>query len=191
MTRLILCACLLVLTSCGVLQKLAKPKPKKPTAEKEHADMVIGTIEQVNPDQRYVLIHAGAHLMLAAGTSLYSTGAGGVVTKLKVTGERKGAFLAADIVAGNPQRKDNVMFHPTSTDADALGKEQPVPGGVENIPTTTGAPAPFPFPVPNQESVPAPASTTSPRLPSPSQPVAPSEFLRPVAPTPVVPGNPQ
>lgn len=177
MTRLLLIACLCMLTSCHVLGRLLTRKPKKKD-KPEVTEVTIGAIELVNPDQHFVLIRTGAHLMLNTGTMLYSTNAAGQVTKLKVTPEHKGSYLAADIVSGSPKREDPVVFKPTSDAPPALTGAPPVKADVTTLPLP---PAPPPLPSP------APPATQPPVGAIPLQPTepAPSEFLRPVPGTPL------
>lgn len=181
MIRIFLLLSLCLLSSCGALQKLTTGRPKKPEKKDEPNQVNVGTIELVNPDQHFVLIRTLAHLMVPAGTELFSTNNLGQVTKYKVTPERKGSFLAADVVAGNPQKNEMVMFHATSAAPPALSGDKPVRGDIDTVASPSAAPSPFPFPVPNQENAPAPPSPGTP------PPAAPSEFLRPVPPVPVQP----
>ena len=165
MIRLLAAACLCLLTSCQMMDKLMKPKaPKKVEDSNAPKQQAIGVIEMVNPEQRFVLIRTPADILIPAGTELYSTNALGEAVKLKVTPEHKGSFLAADITSGNPERQDVVMYQATST-------QPPMPppdaarGDLNRI-------------APPSLSVPPQAPPRSPGE------AAPGEFLRPVPPLP-------
>lgn len=71
---------------------------------------VIGVIELVNPEQNYVLINCEQRLNIPAGTEIVSQNADGSKTKLKVTPERKGNYITADITEGTPQLRDLVLY---------------------------------------------------------------------------------
>ncbi|MFM7604543.1 MAG: hypothetical protein ACKO8Z_05020, partial [Prosthecobacter sp.] len=51
--------------------------------------VLIGSIEMVNPEQNYVLIHCDSRPMLNAGVELIALDASGQQSKLLVTPERK------------------------------------------------------------------------------------------------------
>ena len=189
MKRLVLIACLLsLLPGCQAIRKLTAGKAAKEDEDSGPSTLFIGTIELVNPDQHFVLIRSAAHLMLMAGTEIHSVNAQGLPTKLKVTPEHKGSFIAADIVSGTPAKGDQVTYAVTNKTAPTLDPNKvPVRGGVDTIappasvptePSSTAPLAPFPFPVPNQESVPAPVA------PPPQSSV---DGLRPVPSVPVSP----
>ncbi|MDB6073982.1 MAG: hypothetical protein JWO89_1622 [Verrucomicrobiaceae bacterium] len=167
MIRLLLIASICLLAGCHALKNLMAHKPKKEEDTKEAKQLMVGTIELVNPEQRFVLIRTIAHLMLPVGTELFSRGPDGQTTKLKVTPERKGTFLAADIVSGSPQSQDTVLFQAPSSAPPALNGDKPVRGDITDMPL-----APFP-----------------PYQPPATQPAS-SEFLRPIPPQPPLPTQP-
>jgi hypothetical protein len=70
---------------------------------------VVGVIELVNPEQNYVLINCEQRLHIPAGTEVISQKADGSKTKLKVTPERKGNYITADIIEGSPDVRDLVL----------------------------------------------------------------------------------
>ena len=165
MIRLLAAACLCLLTSCQMMDKLLRPKPKKEAEDSTAAKrQAIGVIEMVNPEQRFVLIRTPADILIPAGTELYSTNALGEAVKLKVTPEHKGSFLAADITSGNPQRQDVVMYQATSN-------QPPLPP-----PDATSG---------DLNRIAPPSPSVAPQAPprSPGEAV-PGEFLRPVPPQP-------
>lgn len=77
---------------------------------------VVGVIELVNPEQNYVLINCEQRLNIPAGTEIVAQGIDGSKTKLKVTPERKGNYITADILEGTPQMRDLVLYRITAAD---------------------------------------------------------------------------
>ncbi len=71
---------------------------------------VVGVIDMVNPEQNYVLIHCEQRLNLPAGTEIIAQNSDGSKVKLKVSPERKGNYITADIKEGTPQVKDLVLY---------------------------------------------------------------------------------
>ncbi len=167
MIRLLAIVALSLLTSCEMLGRLGshektKPKDTDSTGAKQQE---IGAVELVNPEQRFVLIRTPADILIPAGTVLYSTNPQGEAVKLKVTPERKGSFLAADIVSGNPQKEDAVMYQ-------AVSQEPPLPGASSITPAVV-----------SKIETPPPPTPPTPQKPPAGEPV-PSEFLRPSPPQP-------
>jgi len=70
---------------------------------------VVGVIELVNPEQNYVLINCEQRLGIPAGTEIIAQGADGSKARLKVSPERKGNYITADITEGTPQVRDLVL----------------------------------------------------------------------------------
>jgi hypothetical protein len=107
---------LLGLTSCTYLEnKLGGMMPsfpkKKGTEDKRIGEAkVIGVIEMVNPEQNYVLINCEQRVDIPAGTEIISQGVNGSNAKLRVTPERKGNYITADITQGAPQLRDLVVY---------------------------------------------------------------------------------
>jgi hypothetical protein len=75
-----------------------KELPEKRTGQAK----LIGVIEMVNPEQRYVLINCEQRISLAAGTELIAMDSNNVKSKLVVTPEHKGNYITADIKEGVP-----------------------------------------------------------------------------------------
>ncbi len=74
----------------------------------------VGVVHLVNDRGRFVLVKSvsGGRSMVAAGTTWMTYDANGKPSaKLKVSSERKGAFVVADIVKGSPNRDDSVILH--------------------------------------------------------------------------------
>ncbi|MFN0076895.1 MAG: hypothetical protein ACKVY0_10490 [Prosthecobacter sp.] len=135
---------------------------------------VIGVIELVNPEQNYVLINCEQRLNIPAGTEIVSQNADGSKTKLKVTPERKGNYITADILEGSPQLRDIVLYK-------IKPGEVPAPAPV----TTTAGGAVVPLtPVMQADVIPpldAPFQPLTPVKPAPT-PAPPSQLKAPPAP---------
>lgn len=91
-------------TSCASLRK-----KRDANVEESTADLAIGTIEMVNPEQKFVLITAHRGYPMVAGTLLYTFSPSGLKAGLKVTPERKHTFISADILEGYPQKGSPVF----------------------------------------------------------------------------------
>lgn len=142
-------------------------KKKKPEAVKiEDTPHIIGTVEMVNPEQRFVLVRTQGKIAMSAGQELTVVDSSGVESKIKVSPERKLDFLTADIVSGNPKAGGMVFF---KYDKKALPPSDP------NPPPTPPPPSITPAPSPDQP---------------PPSPVSSSEFLKPGANLPVPPPPP-
>lgn len=128
---------LLVLSSllpgCGLLKRKKKEEPTGPKTT------LIGIVEMVNPEQNYVLIRCEQVPALGAGAELVALDATGVESKLKLTPERKGRYLTADITNGSP-KVANLVIYKTSGNAPLTPSSGPVPLP-QAVPTTPMAPA--------------------------------------------------
>jgi hypothetical protein len=95
-----------------------------------------GVVHLVNDRGNFVLVKSisGARLAVAKNTIWMSYDSSGKPSaKLKVSAERKGVFVVADIVEGSPNRGDSVVLHGVM---DVKGKVKTVPtpgGGVKQI----------------------------------------------------------
>lgn len=90
---------------------------------------VVGVVELVNPEQNYVLINCEQRLNIPAGTEIVAQGSDGTKTKLKVTPERKGNYITADILEGTPQMRDIVLYRVTAADLPTPPPMTPTIGG--------------------------------------------------------------
>lgn len=131
--RIICIPVLLGLAGCTYLKgKTAKwmlSSKKSPASNRMGEAKVVGVIELVNPEQNYVLINCEQRLNIPAGTEIVSQGIDGTKTKLKVTPERKGNYITADILEGSPQMRDLVLYRVTAADLPAPPPMTPAPGG--------------------------------------------------------------
>lgn len=100
----------LMLTQCQVLRKIgARHHKPEAAASQEPTAQAIGKVEMVNPDDHFVLARLTMNLAMAPGTELTLVNENGHISKAKVTPERKGVFITADIVSGEPAKGDIVM----------------------------------------------------------------------------------
>lgn len=191
-----LCLVLLLgLSSCTYLEnKLGGLAPKKSSKDKRVGEAkVIGVIELVNPEQNYVLINCEQRVDIPAGTEIISQGTNGTDAKLRVTPERKGNYITADITQGSPQLRDLVLYQvkrdapPPPTTATASGALVPLTP-VMQADVIPPLDAPFQPMTPVQPTfVPAPAappplrqSPQAPALPPAEEPAADLSKLPPV-----------
>ncbi len=93
---------ILLITGCAT--------KKKKTAEPTGQATLIGMIEMVNPEQNYVLIRCEQMPNLGTGTELISVSADGKKTKLRLSPERKGHYITADIKEGRPTINSLVLL---------------------------------------------------------------------------------
>ncbi|MFZ2278913.1 MAG: hypothetical protein WAW39_14000 [Prosthecobacter sp.] len=177
-----LCLLLLLgLSSCSYLAKKFGSSKKSPEDKRVGEAKVIGVIELVNPEQNYVLINCEHRVDIPAGTEIISQGINGTDAKLKVTPERKGNYITADITQGTPQLRDLVIYQ--------IKRDAPPP------PTTTtasGAIVPL-APVMKADVIPpldapfqpmAPVQPTFVPSPAPAQAAPPPLRQAPLAPAP-------
>jgi hypothetical protein len=145
MRRLLLLLLLPLATSCASL-RFGKAKPTANPAAEAPAEVFIGTIELVNPEQDFVLIRCEVIPALPAGAELTAVGADGSESKLVLAPERKGRHLTADIREGRPQLRQFVVYRrsPSSAPAGPITPEAPatpaapaappMPGGLPSLP---------------------------------------------------------
>lgn len=156
-----------LLPSCSIFKKKPEPAPAGPKT------ILIGTIDMVNPEQNYVLIRCDQPLKLPAGTELVGVDAAGGESRLKLTPERKGRYLTADIKEGQPQVSHFVIYR-SSGGADPFAAT-----GSGELPLTPPVVAPIPL-----EPVSAPEPVLDPLLPS-ADPLPPAPIPAPELEPPV------
>jgi hypothetical protein len=163
-----ICAALIpLLAGCDMLKSnRAETKPEQTPAGGGQA--LIGMVEQVNPEQRYVLIRCEQVLGLPAGTELTALDASGAKSRLVLTPERKGYYLTADIKEGSPQVNNLVMYRSASS-AAAASQPQPAIAPIPPTAATTpgGTEPALPMVAP---ALPPPAGGTLPLEPPASPP---------------------
>ncbi|HEY1053096.1 MAG TPA: hypothetical protein VGE39_25170 [Prosthecobacter sp.] len=148
----------------GLMSKKAAKNNKKMGEVK-----VVGVVEMVNPEQNYVLINCEQRLNLAPGTEIIAQSADGTRVKLKVTPERKGNYITADIQEGVPQVRDLVV-------------QQIKPGELPAANTMAD-----PVSGPPVSLTPVMQADVIPPLDAPFQPIAPGRPSAPVMPSPAPP----
>lgn len=136
---------------------------------------VVGVIDMVNPEQQYVLINCEQRLNLPAGTEIIAQNADGSKATLKVTPERKGNYITADIKEGVPQVKDIVLYQLKPGD---LPPPPAAPG------TTPAAATPLSEQMPAVPLTPVMQADVIPPLDTPFQPMAPVRTAPQPAPAP-------
>jgi hypothetical protein len=182
MLCLALPSCSLIGAGVRALRSKKKPEP----ARDDNTVHMIGVIELVNPEQKFVLIRTHGRLSIPAGREITAMDAGGATTKLKVSPEKKQDFLIADIVDGNPRVGNLVVFKPVKPAVPPASPGQPVgPGPPPVLPpfepplsspppgpvtasefTRTGGNVPSASPIPPQ---PVPAANPEATVPEPGQ----------------------
>lgn len=165
-------AVLLGLSSCTYFMgkyaawKLSSQKDSKNNRMGEAK--VIGVIELVNPEQNYVLINCEQRLNIPAGTEIVAQGPDGAKTKLKVSPERKGNYITADITEGAPLLRDLVLYQVKPGELATAAQ------GAAPAPAVSGPPV---------QLTPVMQADVIPPLDAPFQPMAPVK----AAPAPVPP----
>lgn len=177
--------CLLLLPCLGSCTFLANKigglglfANKKPKDNRTGEAKVIGVIEMVNPEQNYVLINCEQRLNIPAGTEILAQNADGSKVKLKVSPERKGNYITADITEGTPQVRDLVLYQVKPEELAAAA----TPGTTPNA-SVTGPPVQL-TPIMKADVIPpldAPFQPLTPAPPSapPLQPQAPAPAAEP------------
>jgi hypothetical protein len=172
---------LLGLSSCTyLLGKAAKMGMFDKTLKKNNRTgeaKLIGTIELVNPEQNYVLINCEQRLNIPAGTEIVSQNADGTKAKLKVTPERKGNYITADIKEGLPQVRDLVLYQikPGDLPPPTTSPTGTIEGPAVQLTPVMQADVIPPLDVPFQPMAPVKAPLGPPPLPlQPVQPQAPA-----------------
>ena len=139
-----LCA-LVLLTHCA-----SKDQPLKPVEgsekTKDGPTYLVGIIDFVNPDQKFVLFKAQPGISLPPGHTLTALDATGALSELVVTPERKDSHVTADIKSGQPRAGNLVVYFPsrqvTTPAAPGVPPTSPAAGPVTAPPGSTGFPAP-------------------------------------------------
>lgn len=148
MRRLLLLLLLPLATSCASL-RFGKPKQAADTTPETPAEVFVGTIELVNPEQDFVLIRCEVIPVLPDQAELTAVGADGSESKLVLAPERKGRHLTADIRDGSPQLRQLVVYRrspssaspsPAAPEAPATPTPPAAPPSPAGLPTLPGLP---------------------------------------------------
>lgn len=125
----------LSLTGCGTFERgwaFLKGKPKEDGVATAARETVIGIVESVNPEQKFVLVRMDVRMAVAAGTRMETRPQKGMKAVLMATPERKQSFVSADIVDGFPAPGDLVVMPPG---VEPPPVSAPVVPGVESAPS--------------------------------------------------------
>jgi hypothetical protein len=149
MRRLLLLMLLPLATGCASL-RFGKTKPTAGTPPEAPAEVFVGTIELVNPEQDFVLIHCEVIPVLPDRAELTAVGLDGSESKLVLAPERKGRHLTADIREGQPQLRQFVVYRrspastpattPTAPNAPAEPAAPAAPHAPAGLPSLPGLP---------------------------------------------------
>lgn len=166
---IVLMSCL-ALPSCALIGKGMsklpwKKKKKQQSGKDDDASRLVGTVEMVNPEQRFVLIRTHGKLAIGAGQELTVMDPSGAQSKVKVSIERKLDFLTADIIDGTPRTGSMVLLKPDK-------KAPPPPPADPNQPPAS------------PDALPLQPPTEPPVQPPPLTPVSPNEFTKPAGAAP-------
>lgn len=192
--RLISVLVLLSLPGCTwLLGKTGGAFAKKlPKDNRTGKAKLVGVIDMVNPEQQYVLINCEQRLNLPAGTEIIAQNADGTKSRLKVSPERKGNYITADIKEGTPQVKDIVLYQLKPGDLPPPGVATP---GSAPAAASEGPAAPL-TPIMQADVIPPLDTPYQPMTPvkpgpqfTPARPMAPLQPA-PAAPPPAAPGSP-
>jgi hypothetical protein len=151
--RLTLAALLLMAcVHCTLFRK------KKPVEREALTEAVVGQVEMVNTEQNFVLIFCPNRTSWQPGT-VFTIREGELdVAEVKVTPERQGAYTAADITSGNPQKGQAVVWKaPVGT------APLPSPAATTMQPTGSFSPGASPSAVPSASLT--PSASLSPTAP--------------------------
>ena len=104
----------MVLFSHGGCKTVSDEKNNDPGQSPQGATptkIPIGSIHMVDPDGKFVLIQSSRHFAIEAGVGIVSVASSGLETAfLKSSEARKGQFLTADIISGEPRVGDRAVM---------------------------------------------------------------------------------
>lgn len=173
-----------LLPACHLLKRNKPPKPVDGTENSaDGPTYLIGIIEMVNPEQKFVLIKTEGRMAIPIGQELTALDATGALSKLVVSPERKANYLTADIREGNPRVTNLVTYRPKMQPGAAPPADPPPP------PT----PPPPPGAIPSLAPPPPPGPPLSPgSIPNQPGPIreAPTVPLNPPTVNPMPAGTP-
>ncbi len=177
----LLCLLLLCLASCA-----SKDPSTTPIEGTENSPdgpgYLVGIVEFVNPDQRFVLIKTQGAALVPSGASLTALDATGALSEIVVSPERKGAHLTADIKSGNPRAGNLVVYQPEKKGSGSPPTATRGPSSGPDVEWREGQPPPLD---------PAFAPSADPLSPTPDTiPLAPGESPIPLQPSPIDPISP-
>lgn len=98
---------LLLMASLALVPSCAD-KPEEEATEKKEKPRLVGRIDSISGDRKFVLIQAYGKWEIPTGAILTAQGPEGRAANLRVTGEKLGQFAAADIQSGTLEINDGV-----------------------------------------------------------------------------------
>ncbi len=131
----------LMVSGCGLFRKrqgLAAPTSPR---------VWIGTVHMTNPALNFALIQTPGRASVPEGADLISSNEAGETSRMKVSPERKGVFMTADVVSGEPQKGDAVVWLRGESAGELTRAEPEVPSARISLPPAGPAPEPLEKPV--------------------------------------------
>ena len=110
--RLLWLGTLFLLSHCASQDKALKPVEGSEES-KDGPTYLVGIIDFVNPEQKFVLFKAQPGISLPPGHTLTALDATGALSELVVTPERKDSHVSADIKSGQPRAGNLVVYYPS------------------------------------------------------------------------------
>lgn len=97
--------------SCKTTEEKKSNPAAAPLADAPSVRIPVGTLHVVRREGDFVLIRSTRFLVIEPGTDLFAYGNGGNETaRLRVSPARKGQFVTADILSGEPAAGDQVFM---------------------------------------------------------------------------------
>lgn len=174
---------LTLLASCSALKDDGPELVKGTENSPEGPTYLIGLVELVNPEQRFVLVRTEGAVKIPLGDQIITLDATGAQAKLKVTPERKQNFLTADIIEGQPKVGNLVIHRPGQQAAKPAPPAPPTAESGAAAPAVDSEPAPSTIPAtPTLDAALSPAPGSLPPLPPrpAEEPGSPPSALPPV-----------
>ncbi len=133
--HLLLCGCLLQCAS----QKDPSTTPIEGTENSpDGPGFLVGIVEFVNPDQRFVLIKTQGTANIPSGAKLTALDATGALSEVVVSPERKGSHLTADIQSGSPRAGNLVVYQPDKKSVPATSSFPAMTASPPHSPASSG-----------------------------------------------------
>lgn len=119
----------LFVAACKTLDKDGESETEQ-VSQQSGIKIPVGMIHMVDPEGRFVLVRSSRTFQVESGTRMTSYAGDGSVTGIfEVSAARKGAFLTADILQGNPTKGDQVLMDYTNPEIQSPLEN--APGGMD------------------------------------------------------------
>lgn len=178
----------MALASCGLLKKKGPEMVKGTENAAGGPTYLIGLVEMVNPEQKFVLIRTETKTTIPAGHLLTAIDATGARSTLKVSPENKQNFLTADITEGVPRIGNLVIYRPgqqglavAKPDGQPASPSTVTPAGQTGTVNAANPAGAASSPIPLQPLPPAPPPSAVAPAGSVSPPPVPSPGPQPAA----------